>query len=133
MLAALAVWLGETRERLEHGPVPRTSLTGDDVDLIADAVATNAIELLPTRLRAEQQAVWDEAIRGLAADAQNIIETIDGIAGPASRILVTGGGARSRSLVHAKRALAMVPVVVTDRPNTSVMGAALIAEGMSAA
>jgi len=75
--------------------------------------------------QAPPAAIWRAAIDGIAQEVEDTIAQIDAIAGPRSKVVVTGGWARDRAVRETKRRLGAVetPAVV----EAGCRGAALLA------
>lgn len=78
-----------------------------DTEALAAPVAAEGIDLedpaSAERLPGSRGAVWRGALEALAGRTRALLRTIEDVAGPTSRILVTGGGARSEAALAAKR------------------------------
>jgi sugar (pentulose or hexulose) kinase len=74
---------------------------------------------------AEPAAVWRGAIDAVAAEVDAVLAHIDAVAGPHTKVVVTGGWARDPAVMSAKRALGAIeaPPVV----EAGCRGAALLA------
>jgi sugar (pentulose or hexulose) kinase len=108
----------------------------DELDAAALAIAPgegSAFELnlrslhreRPSLPDAEPAAVWRAAIDAVARDVERVIDHIDAVAGPHTKVVVTGGWARSAAVLDAKRRLGAVeaPPVI----EAGCRGAALLA------
>jgi sugar (pentulose or hexulose) kinase len=75
----------------------------------------HSLERPPVRLPAAPPAVvWRGAIDAVTRDVQALIAHIGAVAGPHTKVVVTGGWARDRAVLHAKRrfgAIEAPPVV----------------------
>jgi glycerol kinase len=74
---------------------------------------------------AEPVAVWRGAIDTVTREVQALIAHIDEVAGPHTKVVVTGGWARDPAVLHAKRRLGAIeaPPVI----EAGCRGAALLA------
>jgi sugar (pentulose or hexulose) kinase len=86
----------------------------------------NSLHRPPLRLpEAEPAAVWRAAIDAVAHEVEAKVARIDAVAGPHTKVVVTGGWARDRAVLEAKGRLGAVqsPAVV----EAGCRGAALLA------
>jgi sugar (pentulose or hexulose) kinase len=124
--------LGEVLEALgAAGPAGR-----EELDAGALAIAPGDAPALDLELRSLQRpplrlpeappaAVWRAAIDAVAHAAHDVLDHLDAVGGPHTRVVVTGGWARAPAIVDAKRrlgAIAAPPVV-----EAGCRGAALLA------
>jgi sugar (pentulose or hexulose) kinase len=70
--------------------------------------------------------VWRAMLEALAARGEAVLRTIEDVAGPAARIVVTGGGARNEAALAVKRA-ALGPFERPPVEEAGARGAALLA------
>ncbi len=75
---------------------------------------------------ASRAELWRAALEALAAGGQAILRTIEELAGPTSRIVVTGGGARSEAMLAIKRSV-LGPFERPPVEEAGARGAALLA------
>jgi sugar (pentulose or hexulose) kinase len=89
-------------------------------------LALHRLERPPLQLPdASPAAIWRAAIDAVATEVERSIAEIDAIAGPRTKVVVTGGWARDRAVREAKRRLGAIetPAVV----EAGCRGAALLA------
>ena len=102
--------LGADREQLSAG-----ALSTAPGDAPALELELHSLDRPPVRLPdAEPIAVWRAAIDTVTREVQALIAHIDAVAGPHTKVVVTGGWARDRAVLHAKRrfgAIEAPPVV----------------------
>jgi sugar (pentulose or hexulose) kinase len=75
---------------------------------------------------ASRAELWRAALEALAAGGEAILRTIEELAGPTSRIVVTGGGARSEAMLAIKRSV-LGPFERPPVEEAGARGAALLA------
>jgi hypothetical protein len=75
---------------------------------------------------AEPAELWRAALEALAARGAAMLETLEGLAGPAERIVVTGGGVRSEAAQVTRRA-AIGGFELPPVEEAAARGAALLA------
>ena len=95
-------------------------------DAPALELALHGLDRPPLHLpQAPPAAIWRAAIDTVAAEVERNIAQIDAIAGPHTKVVVTGGWARDRAVREAKRRLGAIetPAVV----EAGCRGAALLA------
>jgi sugar (pentulose or hexulose) kinase len=113
--------LGADREELSAGAL--ATAPGDAPALELDL---HALERSPVRLpAAPPAAVWRAAIDTVTREVEALIALIDAVAGPHTKVVVTGGWARDPAVLDAKRRFGAVeaPPVV----EAGCRGAALLA------
>lgn len=72
-------------------------------------------------------AVWNGVLRALSLLTWDAVARVEEIAGPGRRLLVFGGGSRSRPWLDAKAATGHLPVVRSGATDAAARGAALYA------
>jgi sugar (pentulose or hexulose) kinase len=126
------VWSGlALREVLDLLGTDREALSAGALDIApGDAPALelelHSLERAPVELPdAPPAAVWRGAIDTVAREVQELIAQIDAVAGPHTKVVVTGGWARDAAVFDAKRRLGAIeaPPVV----EAGCRGAALLA------
>lgn len=93
-----------------------------DAEAVVDAVAAGEPPALPPGSPGE---VWNGVLRGLAARTWEAAHRAQEVAGRADRLVVVGGGSRSRPWLEAKAALGPLPVWRCAAPEAVARGAAL--------
>jgi xylulokinase len=73
------------------------------------------------------RAMWTATLRVLARRTAEAAERVAALAGPQRRVVVFGGGSRSREWLQAKRAVFDVPVLSCRTAQATARGAALAA------
>jgi sugar (pentulose or hexulose) kinase len=126
------LWSGlALREVLDLLDADREALSAGALAVAPDEAPALELELRAldrsplTLPDAEPTAVWRAAVDAVARGAHERIANIDAVAGPHTRVVVTGGWARDAAVVDAKRRLGAidVPPVV----EAGCRGAALLA------
>lgn len=92
-------------------------------DLVADLQAGDASGLLSE----DPGGVWAGLLWALAVRTADAITRISGVVGPASRMVVFGGGSRSRRWLLAKSEVCPVPVWRSTTEEAAARGAAVYA------
>jgi sugar (pentulose or hexulose) kinase len=126
-LAALAGQLGFERDRIEMLAAHAPAHHDDQLTEATDAWLSRRSSSLPD---ADPVSLWVAGLAALARDAQEMTDRMAIVLGPASRLILTGGGVRSSRLVHEKRALTDLMVTVDAAQSASATGAALIASNV---
>jgi sugar (pentulose or hexulose) kinase len=112
--------LREVLDKLGVGEAGREALSAGALatapgDAPALELHLHSLERPPVRLpAAPPAAVWRGAIDVVTSEVQALIAHIDAVAGPHTKVVVTGGWARDRAVLHAKRrfgAIEAPPVV----------------------
>jgi sugar (pentulose or hexulose) kinase len=122
LLAGLwsGIALREVLDRLGAGEAGREELSAGALAIApGDAPALelhlHALERPPMRVpAAAPAAVWRGAVDAVASEVEALIAHVDAVAGPHTRLVVTGGWARDAAVLDAKRRLGAIelpPVV----------------------
>jgi sugar (pentulose or hexulose) kinase len=117
--------LGADREQLSAGVLATAPGDAPALELELE-LELHSLERPPVRLPdAEPVAVWRGAIDTVTREVQALIAHIDEVAGPHTKVVVTGGWARDPAVLHAKRRLGAIeaPPVI----EAGCRGAALLA------
>jgi sugar (pentulose or hexulose) kinase len=115
--------LGADREELSAGVI---ATAPGDAPALELELELHSLDRPPVRLPdAEPIAVWRGAIDTVTREVQALIAHIDEVAGPHTKVVVTGGWARDPAVLHAKRRLGAIeaPPVI----EAGCRGAALLA------
>ena len=115
--------LGADREELSAGVL---ATAPGDAPALELELELHSLERPPVRLpEAEPIAVWRGAIDTVTREVQALIAHIDEVAGPHTKVVVTGGWARDPAVFDAKRRLGAIeaPPVI----EAGCRGAALLA------
>jgi sugar (pentulose or hexulose) kinase len=115
--------LGADRETLSAGAL---STAPGDAPALELELELHSLERPPVRLPdAEPVAVWRGAIDTVTREVQALIAQVDEVAGPHTKVVVTGGWARDPAVFDAKRRLGAIeaPPVI----EAGCRGAALLA------
>jgi sugar (pentulose or hexulose) kinase len=109
------------RDELDAGALAIAPGDAPALELSLHALARPALELP----QASPAAIWRAAIDAVSNEVESTIAQIDAIAGPRTKVVVTGGWARDRAVLEAKRRLGAIetPAVV----EAGCRGAALLA------
>jgi sugar (pentulose or hexulose) kinase len=123
--------LREVLDELAIGAADRTELDAGAIatapgDAPALELELHSLERPPVRLpQAPPAAVWRAAIDAVAREAEAFLAQIDAVAGPHTKVVVTGGWSRDAAVLDSKRRLGVTraaPVV-----EAGCRGAALLA------
>jgi xylulokinase len=71
--------------------------------------------------------MWQQTLRALARRTEAAAKRVEGLVGPHARLVVFGGGSRSKMWLRAKAAEFGLPVVACSVPEAAARGAALAA------
>ncbi len=72
-------------------------------------------------------ALWNGVLRALAVRTWDAVDRVEAVAGPGRRLVVFGGGSRSRPWLETKAALGRLPVLRSTAGEPAARGAALFA------
>ena len=124
VLATAAEALGRPLIELDDlAGAPGSAGQIDASDLMA-ALENDETPALPQRPPGE---VWNALLDALAARTQDAVEKVEELCGPARRLVVFGGGGRSRPWLAAKAARSRVPVLRSTAGEAVARGAAVYA------
>ncbi|MBW3627449.1 MAG: hypothetical protein KY412_07545 [Actinobacteria bacterium] len=120
VLEAAATALGRTPRDLD-GLAEDAGAGADVSELLADIDAGDDPRLPP----APPGEVWWGLLRALAARTREALDRASTVVGPAPRLVVFGGGSRSRPWLRAKAGALTLPVVRSTAAEAAARGAAV--------
>jgi xylulokinase len=129
VLSALASALGAELDELDRLAATDGGETVEGLvpDLVPWLELRSAEAPTPEVPKGPPGAVWATALRELAARTGDTAARLASLLGPHRRMVVFGGGSRSRPWVAAKAAVAGLPVLRSTAPEATARGAALAA------
>lgn len=131
VLAAAARALGSSPAELDGmAEVAETVDATAWVDALAEAVRSPAGAPPPGEgppPAGSPGAVWNGVVHALAARTNDAVDRVEEVAGRADRLVVFGGGSRSRPWLRAKAAAGHLPVVRSTAEEPAARGAAVFA------
>lgn len=123
VLAAVAQALGRPLGELDDMASAHGSRTVEAGGLVA-ALEQHEEPAFPD---GEPGQVWNGVLAALAARTQDAVDRLEKLCGPAKRLVVFGGGSRSRPWLAAKADLSRVPVFRSTAGEAVARGAAVYA------
>ncbi|HET7489361.1 MAG TPA: FGGY family carbohydrate kinase [Acidimicrobiales bacterium] len=128
VLEAAATALGRTPAELDALVAGADPVDADAwVEAAAGAVRGSGPADVPPLPAGDPGRVWDGVLHALSARTWDAVRRLEEVAGRRRRLLVFGGGSRSRPWLDAKAAEGWLPVVRAEAHDAPARGAALYA------